>query len=108
MQNIRFTVILGSWHFLSNRSFKALTSSFILSTTNWHLPRALPTNEEEKHLPSASTEIEPHAAVAADLQQSLREVRVEWGPLCSRESGGTGLYFFYFYFLKNRKFIGGV
>ena len=35
--------------------------------------------------------IQPHAAIAVDLQQCLREFRVEWGTLCSRESGGTGL-----------------
>ena len=29
------------------------------------------------HLPSASTKIEPHAAIAADLQQPLREFSVE-------------------------------
>ena len=29
--------------------------------------------------------------IALALQQSLREVRVEWGTLCSTESGGTGL-----------------
>ena len=44
----------------------------ILSTTNWHLPRALPTTEQQRHLPSASMETEPHAAIAADLQQPLR------------------------------------
>ena len=138
-----------------------------LSTINWHLPRALPTTEQQRHLPSASlemegfpggsdgkasacnvgdpgwipgsgqspgerngnhrysclenpmdggtqwdtvhgvrkgrtrlsflshirfsTEIEPHAAIAVDLHQPLREFRVEWGALFSRESGGTGL-----------------
>ena len=29
---------------------------------------------------------------AVDLQHPLREFRVEWGTLCSRESDGTGLY----------------
>jgi len=29
---------------------------------------------------------------AVDLQHPLREFRVEWGTLCSRESGGTGLW----------------
>ena len=33
--------------------------------------------EQQRHLPSASTEIEPHAAIAVDLQQSLREFRVK-------------------------------
>ena len=61
-----------------------------VSTTNWHLPRALPTTEQ-RHLPSASTESEPCAAIAVDLQQPLREFRVEGGTLCSRESGETGL-----------------
>ena len=62
-----------------------------ISTTNWHLTRALQTTEQQRHLPSASMETEAHAAIAADLQQSLREFRVERGMLCSRESGGTGL-----------------
>ena len=62
-----------------------------LSTANWHLPRALPMTEQQRHLPPASTEIEPHAALAVDLQQPLREFRVEWGTLCSMESGGIGL-----------------
>ena len=47
--------------------------------------------EQQRHFPSASTEIEPHVAIAVDLQQALREFRVEGGTLCSRESGGTGL-----------------
>ena len=62
-----------------------------VSTTNWHIPRALPMTEQQRHLPSASTETEPHAAIPVDLQQSLREFRVEWGTLCSRESGATCL-----------------
>ena len=62
-----------------------------VSTTNWHLPRALPVTEQQRHLPSASMETEPHAAIAVDLQQPLREFKVERGTLCSRESGGTGL-----------------
>ena len=45
-----------------------------ISTTNWHLPRALPMTEEQRHLPSASMEIEPHAAIAVDLQQAQREL----------------------------------
>ena len=48
-----------------------------LSTTNWHLPKALPMTEQQRHLPPASREIEPHAAIAVDLQQPLREFRVE-------------------------------
>ena len=44
-----------------------------LSTTNWHLPRALPKTVQKRHLPSASTETETHATIAVDIQQSLRE-----------------------------------
>ena len=33
--------------------------------------------EQQRHLSSASKEIEPHSAIAVDLQQPLREVRVE-------------------------------
>ena len=47
--------------------------------------------EQQSHLPSASMEILPHAAIAVDLQQSLREFKVKRGTLCSKESGGTGL-----------------
>ena len=38
-----------------------LRSCMLLSTTNWHLPRALPTTEQQRHLPAASMEREPHA-----------------------------------------------
>ena len=48
-----------------------------VSTTNWHLPRALPVTEQRRYLSSASSEIEPHAAIAIDLQQSLRAFKVE-------------------------------
>ena len=48
-----------------------------MSATNWHLSRALPTTEQQRHLPSVSMEIEPHAAIAFDLQQPLREFRVQ-------------------------------
>ena len=48
-----------------------------VSTTNWHLLRALPKTEQQRHLKSASAEIEPHAAIAIDLQQPLRESSVE-------------------------------
>ena len=56
-------------------SFLQWILCIILLTTNWHLPRALPRTEQQRHLPSASREIEPPAAVAADFQQSLREFR---------------------------------
>ena len=48
-----------------------------MSTTNWHLPRALPAAEHQGHLPPASAETEPCAAAAADLQHLLRTLRVE-------------------------------
>ena len=69
----------------------SMESVMPLSTTNWHLPRALPMTEQQRHLPPASVETEPHAALAVDLQHPLREFRVESDTLCSRESGGTGL-----------------
>ena len=43
------------------------SSCLEMSTTNWHLPRALPMTEQQRHLPSASMEIEPHAAITVDL-----------------------------------------
>ena len=46
--------------------------------------------EQQRHLPFV-IEIEPHAAIAVDLQHPLRELRVEWGSLCPRQSGETGL-----------------
>ena len=49
----------------------------VVLTTKRHLPRAWPMSEQQRHLPSASTEIEPHAAIAADLQQPLRQFMVE-------------------------------
>ena len=48
-----------------------------MSTTNWHLPRALQMTEQQRPLPSASMEIEPRAAIAVELQQPLTEFRVE-------------------------------
>jgi len=47
-----------------------------MSTTNWYLPRALPTTEQRLLL-SVSTEIEPLAAIAVNLQQPLREFRMQ-------------------------------
>ena len=55
---------------------RAKSIMMTVSTTNWHLPRALPVTEQQRRLPPASTEIEPHAAIAVDLQQPLREFRV--------------------------------
>ena len=42
-----------------------------MSTTNWHLPRALPRTEQQSCLSPASMEIEAHAAIAGDRQQPL-------------------------------------
>ena len=47
----------------------------MLSTTNWHLPRSLPTTEQQCHLPSASMEIEPYIDIAVEFQKPLREFR---------------------------------
>ena len=69
--------------------YKEKRMKIYFSTTNWHLPRALLMTEQQRPLPSASMKIEPRAAMAVDLQQSLRDFRVEWGTLCSRESSGT-------------------
>ena len=49
--------------------------------------------EQQGHLPSASAKIGPCAAVAADIQHSLRGMQGgEWGTLYSRDTGGTGLW----------------
>ena len=48
-------------------------------------------SEQQRHLSSAAMEFEPSAAIAVDFQHPLRELRVEWDTLYSRESGGTGL-----------------
>ena len=48
--------------------------------------------EQQRHLPSASMETEPCAAITVDFQQLLREFRVE-GALCVPGNlGGIGLY----------------
>ena len=52
-----------------------------MSTTNWHLPGALPASERQRHLPYASMETEPHSAKAVDFQQPWRDFRVERGTL---------------------------
>ena len=48
-----------------------------VSTTNWHLPRALPKTEQQRHLNSSSAEIEPHAAIAIDLPTTPEGVQCE-------------------------------
>ena len=64
-------------HKESDMTEQLILSLSLMSTTNWHLPRALPMAEKRRHLPSASLETEPRAAAAVDLQQPLREFRVE-------------------------------
>ena len=44
-----------------------------LSTTKWHWPRALPVTEQQRRLPSASTESEPHDPIAVALQHLWSE-----------------------------------
>ena len=41
------------------------------------LTKSTPMTEQQRHLPSASMEIEPHVAIAVDFQQYLREFRVD-------------------------------
>lgn len=59
----------------------------MIVSTNWQLPRALLTTGQG-HSPSASMEIEPCAAAAADLDTPLE------GAQGGRGLGGTGLYRF--------------
>ena len=40
--------------FLDNQLGLSKIQGCVLSTTNWHLPRALPITEQQGHLPSAS------------------------------------------------------
>ena len=37
------------------------------SATNWHLPKALPTSEQQRHSLASSMEIELHTAAADDF-----------------------------------------
>ena len=57
---LSFIVLIFAW----NAPKSDWSYSLQLSTTNWHLPRALPTTEQQSHLPFASSEIEPQAAIA--------------------------------------------
>ena len=41
------------------------------------LTNSITNDKLQRHLPSASMEIPPHAAIAVDLQQPLREFRVD-------------------------------
>ena len=84
-QNHMEVLFLIFWGPSIQFSQKLHQSTFLLSTTNWHLPRALPTTEQQRHLPSASMETEPHAAIAVAFNNP-REFREEGGTLCSRES----------------------
>ena len=64
---------------LCTGSSPSLGSSFLsffkgcclLPITNWHLLRALPTSEQQKHLPSASRETEPMSQFFASGGQSI-------------------------------------
>ena len=85
-------------HLLLGR--KAMTNlDSILSATNWYLPVNYKSVLAKricqwlnKRLPSASVETEPCASAAVNLKPPLlKESRVQWGILFSRESGGTGL-----------------
>ena len=71
--------------------FKREGTCVYLATRNGHLPRALPATEQG-HPSPASVLSQPCAAAVADLQHPLRDFRVEWATLCSRESDGAGLY----------------
>ena len=60
-----------------------------MSARNWHLPRVLPTTEQQRHLPSASTG--DWAPCCYSCWPSTSPEGVQGGTLCSRDSGGTGL-----------------
>ena len=62
--------ITGSW-------FTIADYNKLMSTTNWHLTRALPMTEQQGRLPSVSAELEPCAAAPVALSTPLREFRVE-------------------------------
>ena len=59
------------------KSWTQLSSFVVMSTTNWHMPKALLAAEQQGHLPSASMETERCAAAAIDLQRPLREFRMD-------------------------------
>ena len=65
-----------------------------IPTVNYKLAltESIANNWTTKAFATASMEIEPHAALDVDLQQSLRELRVAWGTLCSRESLGSWMF----------------
>ena len=64
----------------------ACKESDITELLNW-------TEQQQGCLLSAFAEIASCATAAADLQHLLREIQGgEWGTLCSRETGGMGLY----------------
>ena len=46
----------------------------VMSTTNWHLPRALPTTEQQRHLSSASMEIRTSL-----VAQTVKRLFTMWG-----------------------------
>ena len=62
-----------------------------------HLPRGcqLQIGTCQRDLPSASAKIESCLAAAVDLPHGQKGVQSgQWDTLCSRETGGTGLYIF--------------
>lgn len=55
------------WHEEYTLYFRDITT-ISLSTTSWHLTRALPMTEQQRHLPSVSMETESYADIAVSLQ----------------------------------------
>ena len=65
--------------FFKKRGHNTTFAQLVIAIVNYKLAltKALPTTEQQRHFPSASMDIESHAAIAVDLQQLLREFRVE-------------------------------
>ena len=82
-----------AWRAVIHGVTKSQTQLSDWTELNWTEEHLLATEQQQqKHLPSVSVEIEPYAAAAADLQRPLRGTQGgEWGTLCSRETGGKGL-----------------
>ena len=72
-----------------------------LPTTDWHLPRALSRTEQEGrfHLPLRRLNPVQLQLLAFN---TCTESRVEWGTLCSRESGRTSHYIVGFFFSQKQ------
>ena len=75
-----------------------------LPTTDWHLPRALSRTEQEGrfHLPLRRLNPVQLQLLAFN---TCTESRVEWGTLCSRESGRTSHYIVGFFFFSETDFM---